>query len=293
MSEVEINPDSPEYLTWMKIAGYGNYKKMWLSRGRSGKFQAIFKRRHSACFKEDIEAKEKDALENFFGRDIEVPVCPLSEKDLKKWLNLGFEPHFLPKMQFSPERNFPGWHERPQAIFYEKIQQGKISKTAINLCGRWILIDNRPKPRKKVPWITCSNIISRGAEIFSFKPQNYFKRWAKQQYKDDFLLPVLERYGWKSRYACSIEDIERIKPEIAQNFGLKKEQIRLPYFVEYNFLSNLFYPEWRETDTWEWLEDKFGQDCHLCSGANSCSIIGWDPVSFWSTILGFRLVVVL
>lgn len=239
----------------------------------------------------EVEIREEKALNDFFGQEIKVPSCPFPQKNLEKWMNFGFEPHFLPRIRLSSKENFPGWQKKPQVIFYQKIEQGKISKESLELGGEWILIESRSKPEKIVPWVYSSGFLPRTMELIGFKSQDYFKKWSKQQYKNDFLLPILKEYRWQSRYACSFKDIEKFKPRIAEMLGLKKEQLRLPYFIEYNFLANNFYSNWQETSTWEWLEDKFDEHSHLCSGSNSFQLVAWDKDDYWSTILGFRLLI--
>ena len=80
---------------------------------------------------------------------------------------------------------------------------------------------------------------------------------------------------------------------ILQILKIENHKIRLPYFIEYNYLANTFYKQWALTQTWEWLEDIFNKKQHLATGSKSVGIIGWDHKNFYSTILGFRPVIEL
>ena len=67
--------------------------------------------------------------------------------------------------------------------------------------------------------------------------------------------------------------------------------MRLPRFIEWNFLGNLFYRQWEKTETWEWFVDRLNTGECLSGGSNSLGILGWDPPDYWSTILGFRILI--
>ena len=78
---------------------------------------------------------------------------------------------------------------------------------------------------------------------------------------------------------------------MAKLLEVQKERIRLPRFIEWNFLANIFYQEWGKTSTWEWFSDRLSTGECLSGGSNSLSALGWDPPDFWSTMLGFRILV--
>jgi len=69
--------------------------------------------------------------------------------------------------------------------------------------------------------------------------------------------------------------------------------VRLPTFMEYSYLGNIFYKQWATTSTWEWFEDKFKDRQNLAGGSDSLGCCGGDPLDFWSTILSFRPLVEL
>lgn len=237
---------------------------------------------------ERLIQRERAALKFFFGKNIEVPWPNFSLRDLERWQVLKLDPHYLPKAEMGRQKNFSGWQKKPHQVFYKKIQEGKISQDAISLPGRWILIDCRPKPEKCNPWLTSSLILPFD-KFFKLNLKEHFKKFSKQQYQNDFLLPILKKNGWKSRFCVSWNDYRELRPEITRLVGLTdKNQVRLPRFIEFNFLGNIFYPEWSETQTWEWLEDSYGKFCHLATGSFSFSVVGWDDSDFFSTILGFR-----
>jgi len=183
------------------------------------------------------------------------------------------------------------WQDKPNKYFYQKIEQGKLNKTAKALPGKWILIDARDKPPKQRFWLRSKEL--RLLEKLGFKPKNYLKKSKKQLYQQEYLVSVLRQNGFGSRFCLSIYDIEKLKSYILKILEIKNKKVRLPYFIEYNYLGNAFYKQLAKTQTWEWFEDKFEQKQNLAGGSGSIGCFGWEPPDFWSTILSFRPVIEL
>jgi hypothetical protein len=243
----------------------------------------------------EILNKEKTIIENFFNRKfIDFPDLPawITEDRIQFWQANLFYIHYLPKFSLDEDLKLPLWQDRPSKIFYKKIREGSLKKEAKILPGKWLLIDGRDKPEKRVPWIRVNDVWL--LEKMGLNPKNYLKKWNKQLHESEYLIETLRARGFGSRFCLTIQEINDLKPFIL-NF-LKIEQtktIRLPFFAEYNYLGNAIYKQWRKTETWEWFEDRLNTGQYLAGGSRSLGDIGWEAPEFWSTILTFRPVVEL
>lgn len=234
----------------------------------------------------------------FFGSESNrIPEIPkwVKDKHIKYWQGNNFDIHYIPQASLDENLNTPLWRtkkDRPLKVFYKKIREGKLDKKSKVLTARWILIDGRDKPKKKVPWIRVNDVWI--LEKLGFNPKNYLKRLKRQPHQDEYLKDILEEKEFGSRFCLNIQEVEDLKPFILSFLDIgSKRNIRLPYFAEYNYLGNAIYKQWRETETWEWFEDKFGDGQQLAGGSKSPGCVGWEPLEFWSTILTFRPVVEL
>lgn len=241
-----------------------------------------------------IRREEQEIVKRFFNiKNPEIPPAPdyLNKTIIQYWRQLNFNIHYLPKISLKQELNLFSWKDKPHKIFYKKIKENKISQEAIELPGKWILIDSRDKPQKRGIWITSDeiNLIKRICPGL----ENYFKKKNKQAHKDEYLKEILNKMGFNSRFCLSVKDIDKLKPFILRLLKIKNKTIRLPYFMEYNYLGNTVYQQWARTKTWEWFEDIYDKKQHLAGGSNSVGAIGWDPINYWSTILTFRPVIEL
>lgn len=243
----------------------------------------------------DIVKKEQKSINLFFNTEIIiVPPLPewITEKHLALWTSLLFDLHFLPRVEMKQDLNLEKWIDRPEKVFYGKIKDCKITAGlptgqagAVFLPGKWVLVDSRNKPEKKRLWINKNE--AKLLKIFGID----LKKSEKQQYEKDYLQEELKKNGFGSRFCLTINDIDKLKPFVAEILQVENGIVRLPRFIEWNYLANAFYPQWVATKTWEWFDDKFGNDCHLAGGCGSAGVIGWDPRDYWSTILGFRFIV--
>ena len=250
--------------------------------GTTNKFMALNKN--------NIREKERETLEKFFNKKFrDIPGLPgwITGELIQYWHENIFHIHYLPKISLEKELDIPSWQDKPSKIFYKKIQEGKLNKNAKVLPGRWLLIDGRDKPKKKVPWIQINNV--RLLQKMGFHPKNYLKKWHRQLQQREYLTSILKEKDFGSRFCLSIQEIEALKPFILDFLKISPPKtIRLPFFAEYNYLGNAIYQQWRTTETWEWFEDKLDDGQHLAGGSGSVGGIGWDPPEFWSTILTFR-----
>jgi len=243
---------------------------------------------------QSIIHREQEIINRFFQTNrIHVPALPnwIDNKIIKHWQKLIFNLHYLPKISLEQNLNLPLWQDKPNKYFYQKIAQNKLDKRAKELPGKWILIDARDKPPKQRFWLRSKELWL--LEKLGFTLKNYLKKSKKQLHQQEYLGSILEQNGFGSRFCLSIYDIEKLKPDILKILEIKNKKVRLPYFIEYNYLGNAFYKQLAKTQTWEWFEDKFEQKQNLAGGSGSIGCFGWEPPDFWSTILSFRPVIEL
>lgn len=245
--------------------------------------------------KKEILEAERAVLKEFFNiKYIDLPDLPdwVTDELIQHWDKNIFHLHYIPKISLDQDSDIPLWQDRPDKIFYQKIIEGKIKKDAKSLPGKWILIDGRDKPAKKSPWIRINDVSV--LKKMGLNPKNYFKKWKRQLHQHEYLSNILKEKEFGSRFCLTIPEINNLKPFILKFLKLSPEKIiRLPFFLEYNYLGNTIYKQWRTTETWEWFEDKLADGQHLAGGSKSVGCIGWEPPEFWSTILTFRPVIEL
>lgn len=240
----------------------------------------------------ELLKNEEKKISDCLGQRVSLFQPNISNEEIEKFKKFGFDLHFLPFLELNEEKKFLGWLEPPKSNFYQLIKKGKLSVNSSNLLGKWILIDGRDKPACIYPWLAKDDVFVFLMKLFGVNAYNLVKKFDKQQYQNDFLLELLKKNKFNSRYAVSWQEInEIIKPEVAKLLSVNQEKIRLPSFVEWNFLGNIFYPQWGKTATWEWFNDRLKTGECLAGGANSLSALGWDPPDLWSTILGFRFLI--
>lgn len=239
--------------------------------------------------------RENKTIRDFFNlKSFNVTPLPdwIDGKIIEYWNSILFDIHYLPEISLDKQLILPLWLDRPSKYFYQKIDEGKLKTESKGLPGKWILVDARNKPPKKELWINCNDV--RLFQALGLNPKNYLKKKSKQQFENEYLKEVLKQRGFGSRFCLSISEINELKPFILEILKLDEyKKIRLPYFIEYNYLGNTFYKQWATTKIWEWLEDALGNEYHLAGGSGSVGCMGWDPPEFWSTILTFRPVIEL
>ena len=232
---------------------------------------------------------ETDVIRRFFQLESFVaPPLPswITDELVTFWGNHLFHLHFLPSIALTQDLDLPLWKDRPGHFFYESIDKGTIHPDSQSLPEKWILVDARDKPEKTGPWVSSSDVWI--LEKLGFHPKNFFKKKATQIFDQEYLAGALVKKGFSSRFCLSVNDVKELKPSIQKILKLDNQKIRLPRFIEYNYLGNTFYPQWGTTQTWEWFEDVYDHDQHLAGGSDSLGAIGCDPTDYWSTILTFR-----
>jgi len=212
---------------------------------------------------------EKETIIKYFGEElgktIEVPPLPaeITSEQLEFWEQNQLALHYSPGVEITKDNTFPGQTKKLDADIYKWIVEAKISPEAAKLPKGWILIDTRAKP-------------------------NYAS--GDQMYENDLLAPVLEKLrlaGYissfkqtSSRFNISADELNKAEVQIAlaETLKIKLEQLDLPPATLYNYLGNAFYPEWGETNTWEWFQEEYSGGRRLdggLSGAGGLSGVGY------------------
>lgn len=190
----------------------------------------------------ELLGQETEKLKEFFGYNIEVPPLPeeITPERYEKWKEMGFELHYLPDEKLTEERDLPGWKNKLGYSFYGKIKNREISADAMTLPGAWVLADTREKSQS-----------------------------IGQAYKDDVLAETINDLRKKgliqypdlrgSRFNISFKELHKrkVKRAIAETLDVPEKFLRLPRAIEWNFLSNAYYPQWGCRETREILEDAF------------------------------------
>jgi hypothetical protein len=234
--------------------------------------------------REEVLKRERAVVGRFLEKEKgEIPDIPEWIRDdmLSFWEENLFFLHYIPEVYFTEDLSLPSFYKRPGKLFYKK----KVSQ---KLSSRWILVDVRNRPQKSVLWINSNTDFLFDKIGVGLK--KYLKKQKKQIHEKEYLKEVLKEKGFGSRFCLNVEEVRELSVFILKFLQLEDRKVRFPFYLEYNYLVNMIYSEWKESDVWEWLEDKLTDGSHLAIGRNVSSF-GWDSPSFWSTILTFRPVV--
>ena len=233
-------------------------------------------------WQEKIIKSEKEALEKYFDQPIEVPKLPaeVTKAKLEFWKQNQFALHYSPGLEIPQDNTFPGQKKKIDADVYKWIKEKEINSDTIKLPKGWILIDTRPKPQ-----------YNNG----------------DQMYENDILGPVLEKLRKEnhienfkhedSRFNISNDELQKpeVKAAIAEVLKVRADQLSLPLTALWNYLGNAFYPEWGDTNTWEWFEDEYKGGYRLYGGLSNhdgLSYVGCDSSGDRDASIGFRPLVV-
>lgn len=232
--------------------------------------------------KQEIIQREREVILAYFGKElgqtIDIPAIPeeITPEQLEFWEQNQLALHYSPGIEIPEDNNFSGQKKKLDPDIYKWIQEGKISPDSIKLPQGWILVDERAKPAY--------------AE-------------AKQMYENDLLSPVLEDLRNKgsltakdpagSRFNISHDDLNKpeVKTALAAALKVKPEQLDLPPATLYNYLGNAFYPEWGDTNIYEWFKEEFQGGSHLLGGKSNLgglSFVNPNSSDYRDGFLAFR-----
>lgn len=210
-----------------------------------------------------LVASQEAAIGDFFGEDIQLEApSQLFFDTLETAEDMGLQLHpiFFPHVELEETEDLPGWKAKPESWYWERIKDGSLSEDASILGGFWGLLDTSTRP--------------------SYKD-------GKQEFTNDALGPILSELrnrgairvpeGYShvpitSRFAISADEWDQaVFPELAKRLGLEEKEgvtVRMPSEMEFNYAGNLAYPHFGQANTWEWLQDKFGDGFRLVGGSS-------------------------
>ena len=241
----------------------------------------IESRPSKTSFEIELIATEKQSLEAFFGQVIDIPPIPaeITKEKIAHWESLGFKLRYLPAMDMSKSQNYPGWKTKPETWFYEQITKGNLVANGQTLTAGWVLVDASPKPA-----------YDNGEQMYKDDPfATAITKLRQAGVIEDYKLPG-------SRFNISADELAKPELKIALAKVLAIDPAQLSYLraIEFNILGNAFYPEWGETDTWEWFEDQGIKDLSGRrlgggdSGSGGLSRVSYDSSGGRCDYLGFR-----
>lgn len=217
---------------------------------------------------------------------VAVP-APEIAKDWEKKGFTNFDFFHLSAHQFllQQDENYPGWKIKPEPWFWESIKTGRISPDAAKLEGVLVAVDRTQKAQ-----------YDGGRQLYQNDPfADLLKRLREE--KKIKVPEALKHVPETSRFGISPDElIQHVLPEIAKVLEVDSSAVRLPRAIEFNVIGNLKHPEWGETNTWEWFEDKFGGAYRLFGGSSDdggLTHVRHDWSDFHVDFIGFRPLVVV
>lgn len=195
--------------------------------------------------------------------DISTPpdgLLELQEKLSRE--GFSFEPIHYPRKRLTRDSRFWDGKTRPQEWFWQQIDEGRVSKSAANLSGKWALIESVQKPQ------------------YDYGRQMYYggkdplgealKGWRKD---GRIAIPSWARdVPANSRFAVSADETDAlVVPHVTNLLGVKANLVGPPREIEFNVAGNLNHPEWGQTNTWEWFADQFELGSRLVGGDSALS----------------------
>lgn len=85
-----------------------------------------------------------------------------------------------------------------------------------------------------------------------------------------------------SRYKISWDEIaQHVLTILAEKERVEPSNVLLPTEVQFNVIGNMYHPEWGQTNTYEWLNDKFEAGSRLIGGHSGDG--GLASVYYWGS----------
>lgn len=216
---------------------------------------------------------ENDAHRAFFGQTFDLSQFAetlerYGEERVDRWAKLLFEPHFLPKWQFSADAKIRGWKVKPEAWFWEKVAAGNIKRRnaageletveEVGFDGVTLLIDTRCKPHYSDGRQMFENDGLMGGVIEALREQGKIARYDPQS----------SRFG-----ISSCEWDEQIRPALEALPEFEGASFRLELASEAIAIPQIFKRMPRrkdgQTSTLVWYEEFFEGASHRLCGGNS------------------------
>lgn len=233
----------------------------------------------------ELLATQSEALDRFFGNE----ALPEPRKEhfefIERTQEMGFSfKLFLePNRIFTQDADFPGWLIRPNPYFWSLIKSGRLSSDAARLSLGWVALETVQKP----PYDGGQQLYYDGIDPLGPVLEDLRKKgkikipdWCKH-------VPSISRFG------ISPLEIEGTILNSAAELMRARKVEQSPYML-FNFVGNLAYPEWGQTNTSEWFADKTGDGFRLLGGLSNrgglACVVDWDP-GLHNGHVGFRLLV--
>ncbi len=185
---------------------------------------------------------ENDAHRAFFGKTFYLAQFAqtlerLGEDCISRWAKLGLEPHFLPKFQFQPGIELPGWRVRPQEWFWQQVAAGNIKRRnaagkletvkEVGFDGTTVLIDARCKP-----------MYDGGRQMFA-NDECFLGELIEKLRAEGKIAPY--EYGPQSRFGISSREWdEQICPALEARPEFKDVRFRLELAIEANTIPLIY-----------------------------------------------------
>ena len=164
----------------------------------------------------------------------------------------SFQPYHLSGVTLTQGTIVPGWNSKPEDWYWDRIRNGKLSKDASKLPDSWVLVDTTQRPNYKGGMQLHEND--------SFGP--FLK-----QLRDNKRIQTIKGIPDTSRFSISPDELTQVVlPGIARLLEVESPTVRFPKEIEFNIIGNFKYPEWGQSNTWEWLDDSFGDGSRLLGG---------------------------
>ena len=210
------------------------------------------------------------------------------EEHISRWIQLGLEPHFLPKRQFRQDEKLRGWKVKPKKWFWQQMAACTIKRrnvagelvtvTEAGFDGDTVLIDTRCKPA-----------YDNGRQMFA--DDEAFLGGLIEDLRSRCEIARYDSGQQDSRFGVSsLEWDEQIRPALEARPEFKGVSFRLELAIEANTIPQIYgrMPRHKDgqTDTWVWYEEFFeGASCCLRgggSGRGGLAGVGWREVrSHW------------
>lgn len=225
-----------------------------------------------------IIQSENDAHRAFFGQTfdlaqfVKVLKC-YGEDRIGQWINLGLEPHFLPKWQFRPDSKVRGWKVKPESWFWQKAADGSIKRRnaagklevveKVDFDGIAVLIDTRCKPAyDNGRQMFANDEAFMGSMIESLRTEGKIARYSE--------CPQSSRFCISSK-----ECDEQICPALTMRPEFEGVRWRLELAIEANSIPQIYRRMPRrkdgQTDTYVWYEEFFEDASSRLYGGYSVS----------------------
>lgn len=224
-------------------------------------------------------------LRGFFGRDMEIAEPPQELfSDVEKLAEIGIRvstPDIYATPYFEFKRNMgkddiSGWTVRPQAYFWDLIDDGNLSKDAATLQAAWhIDLDPKGKPEYE-----------NGQQMYE---DDYLAKYMARM-RNAKLIDGSEDSPEGTRFLASPDQIEGvIIPVFTVITGVEGE-VNYKSYMGYNFRGNEAHPEWGKTRTAEWFRDKVGKNGAFRLFGGYSGLGGLADVHDWRSDLRFDYV---